>query len=338
MDLDVTLAVCTRDRPASLRAMLESACAMAVPPGLAWELLVIDNAGDGREGEAAAMSFAGRLPLRVVREPKPGLSHARNRAALEAKGRYVCWTDDDTLLESSWLAAYVEAFARHPGAALFGGRILAWAQPPVPSWFERHLLSWPVSGVVAHRDMGAGTIPISLEGGRIPWGANFAVRADAQREHLYNPELGSSPSHRRLGEETDLIYRIIKAGEGGWWVPGAGVRHVIAGERQTRAHILEYYDQAGRTAAFLHDRFPGDNALAVDGVPAIARIGNPALAIASSAARLISAAADFAGMTGLGLRFLARSGFWRGFAAHRRELAGMPPGGAGAVLSRQTAR
>jgi glycosyltransferase involved in cell wall biosynthesis len=304
--------------------MLESACAMKLPPGLAWEVLIIDNGRGGRENEEAAMAFAGRLPVRVVRETAIGLCPARNRAALEARGRYVCWTDDDTLLDPFWLAAYAEAFARHPEAVLFGGRILPWPEPPAPAWFERFLHDWPISYAVAYRDMGDEEMPIALEGGRIPWGANFAVRADVQRAHLYNVELGLSSSHRRSGDETDMIYRIIKAGGAGWWVPGASVRHIIPAERQTRRYIAHYYDQGGRTAAFLHDRFPGDNVLAGYGPPIFARMGNPALRAAATGARLISAAADLAGMTGVGLRFLARSAFWRGYAAHAREPAATP--------------
>jgi GT2 family glycosyltransferase len=322
--LDLSMVTCTYDRPERLRAMLESACAMSVPAGLAWEVLIVDNggsdAGVGTSSNAeVARSFAGRLPIRVVREPAAGLCHARNRGVREAEGRYLCWTDDDTLLDRSWLAAYVEAFARHPEAALFGGRILPKLDPPAPLWLERRLHDWPVNYVVAHRDMGDEETPVTIEGGRLPWGANFAARAAEQRRHPYNVELGFSPNHRRTGEETDVAYRILKAGGSGWWVPGAKVEHAIPAERQSRAYILDYYDQAGHTAAFLHDRFPGDHSLAAFGALPFERFGRVGLRLASAAAGLVSAAAGLAGLTGLSLRFLARRGYYRGIAAHRSE-------------------
>ena len=38
---------------------------------------------------------AAALPLRLVHEPTPGLSNARNRGIAEARGDLVLWTDDD---------------------------------------------------------------------------------------------------------------------------------------------------------------------------------------------------------------------------------------------------
>ncbi len=327
--LHVSIVVCTYNRPERLGTLLESACALEIPAGLRWEVLVVDNgpAGGGAErseNEAAALAFAGRLPVRVAREPTPGLCNARNRGVSEALGRYLCWTDDDCLLDPGWLASYLEAFEDHPEAALFGGRIVPELEPPAPAWFRRRLEEWPVNYVVAHRDMGDEESPISAEGGRLPWGANFAARAEEQRRHPYKVELGFSPHHRRTGEETDLAYRILKAGGSGWWVPGARVRHIIPAERQTRAWIADYYDQAGSTAAFLHERYPGDNSLAPFGPLPFQRFGTGGLNAASAAAGLISAAAGFAGLTGPSLRFLARAAYYRGIASHRRARGPAP--------------
>jgi glycosyltransferase involved in cell wall biosynthesis len=318
--LDVSVIVCTRDRAGRLRSMLESACTLAVPPDLRWELLVVDN-GSEDDSAAVAGSFAGRLPLRLVREPVIGLCPARNRGVAEARGRYLCWADDDVLLGPGWLVAYAEAFARHPEASVFGGRILPELEPPAAGWFARFMYEWPLANVVAYRDMGDADRPIALEQGRIPWGANYAVRADEQQRHPYNEELGFSPHHKRTGEETDLIYRILRDGGSGWWVPDAVVRHVIGAERQTRPYLADYYDRAGRTAAFLHDRFPGDNANAVYGPPRFARMSRFELALFVASTRLVAAAAAIFGLNRLSLRYLARHAFHGGVLAHRRESA-----------------
>ena len=316
--VDVSVIVCTRNRAAGLRAMLESACVLAVPPNLCWELLVVDNGSE--DGTAAtASAFSGRLPLRLVREPVIGLCQARNRGLAEARGRYFCWADDDVRFEPGWLGAYAEAFARHPDAAVFGGRILPELEPPPVGWFARSMHEWPLANMVAYRDMGDSESPIALEGGRIPWGANYAIRAEEQKRHRYNEELGFSPHHKRTGEETDLIYRIMRAGGSGWWVPGACVRHVVPAQRQTRSYLADYYDRAGRTAAFLHDKFPGDNASAVYGPPRFARMSRFGLALVTTATRLVAAVAALAGLDRLSLRFLARHAYYRGVAAHRRE-------------------
>jgi glycosyltransferase involved in cell wall biosynthesis len=313
---DISVIICS-NRLQRLAAVLESACALDVPPGLEWELVVVANGGQTPSAEASA-PFAGRLPVRAVDEPVPGLCPARNRGSAEARGRYLCWTDDDVLLDRGWLAAYAAAFARHPEAAVFGGRILPEPEPPAEPWFVRSLKEWPVANIVARRDFGDFEAPVALEGGRIPWGANYAIRAEEQRRYAYNMELGFSPFHRRTGEETDLIYRILRDGGSGWWVPDAKVRHLIPPERQTLDYLDRYFEQAGQTVAFLHDRFPGDNANEVLGTPLLPGLGGPALALATAGFDLIARAALLAGPNRLALRFLARASYCRGILAHRR--------------------
>jgi glucosyl-dolichyl phosphate glucuronosyltransferase len=318
MSLDVSVIVCTHDRPARLRSLLETATHLVVPSGLAWEMLVVDNAFEARSSDFVR-PFASRLPVRVVREPRIGISPARNRGVAEARGRYICWTDDDVMLDPLWLSAYVEAFRRHPEAAVFGGRVLPELEPPVSALFASSMHRWPLANVVGHRDFGDEESSISLQAGRIPWGTNYAVRTGEQRRHLYDLELGLAPGQRRTGEETDVIYRILKAGGSGWWVPGAKVRHMIPAERQTLAYFDVYYEQAGRTVAFVCDRFPGDNANSVRGRPAFAGMSDFTLRCVAAVARLVSAAAGLAGLGDLALRFRARGFYFLGVAGARRD-------------------
>ncbi|HEY5722732.1 MAG TPA: glycosyltransferase [Allosphingosinicella sp.] len=319
MALDASVVICTRDRAAQLRAALESACALRIPPGTAWELLVVDN-GSGDSTAETALSFASRLPLRLVSEPVPSLCPARNRGAAEAKGRYLCWIDDDVLLDPDWLAAYLAAFRNHPEAAIFGGRILPRLDPPAPAWFARRMYEWPVANLVALRDMGDEESPVALEGGRLPWGANYAIRAEEQKLYAYKPEIGFSPRHvRRTGEETDLIYRILRDGGSGWWVPDCRVRHVIPAERQTLAYLEFYFEQAGRTAAWLEEHFPGDNANAVYGRPAFDVMPDPVLRLVAAGSGLVSRAAALAGLERAALRFRARGAYYGGVAGHRHD-------------------
>src|SRR5262245_58021394 len=102
---DITVLICTRNRAAQLGHALSSAARMDAPPGVRWELVVVDN-GSTDETEQVALGYSDRLPVRLVREETPGLSHARNRGVSEARGRYICWTDDDIVLDRNWLAAY----------------------------------------------------------------------------------------------------------------------------------------------------------------------------------------------------------------------------------------
>jgi hypothetical protein len=254
----VTVAVCTRNRARSLARMLASLAAMP-PPDCAWEVLVVDNASSDDTGDVLA-EFAGRLPLRREREPRPGISYARNRAIATAHGTYITWTDDDVVVDRDWLAAYLRAFARWPEAALFGGRIVPVLLPPQVAWVRDNgaLLAHPL-GV---REFGPVALPLSLAEDRLPFGGNCAVRMAEQRRFLYDPALGAGPL-RRLGEETAVFEAMLAAGCTGWWVPDSRVEHMIGPERQTVAHVRGWFAAAAATDAYRH----GSTSRRLFGVP-----------------------------------------------------------------------
>jgi glycosyltransferase involved in cell wall biosynthesis len=256
-----TIAICTLDRAESLRRLLDSLVAMRIPKDLRWEIVVVNN-GCTDHTDAIIASYASRLPIRREFEPQRGISRARNRAVDAAKGEYIVWTDDDTIVDSGWLAAYIEAFRHWPESAVFGGPVIPRYESPIADWLPacEHLLGH----VYAMRDFGNTPIRLSRKDGPDPFGANFAVRAAEQRGFRYDPDLGMAPGHERLGEETAVIAGILAAGASGYWIPDARVDHYIGRHRQTTAYIARYFAARGETVAlFRRGRETGPRLLGV---------------------------------------------------------------------------
>jgi glycosyltransferase involved in cell wall biosynthesis len=253
---DITMIICTRNRAAQLSNVLDTATQLRVPTGLKWEFLVVDN-GSTDATDRVVASYQDRLPLRLVREERAGLSNARNKGVAEAAGRYICWTDDDVELDPEWLAGYWAAFQRHPDVAVFGGPIIPVLEAPTSKWFAELSGEWPVKILLAKRDFGEEPCPLDLPKGIIPFGANFAIRTGEQRKVLYEPGLGVSPNHRRIGEEAEVIFRVMASGAQGWWTPEAKVRHMISTQRQTWDYIYDYSAAYGETLAYLERTWPG---------------------------------------------------------------------------------
>jgi glycosyltransferase involved in cell wall biosynthesis len=107
--MHVTVAICSWNRARRLVQTLDSLTALAVPDGVDWELLVVNN-NCTDDTDRVVASFTDRLPLRLLHEPTPGLSCARNRAVQHAAGEYILWTDDDVVVDSAWLTSYHRAF------------------------------------------------------------------------------------------------------------------------------------------------------------------------------------------------------------------------------------
>ena len=252
-EIDISVVICTRNRAAPLAQLLESMTGLTVPDRLRWELLIVDN-GSTDTTRAVIESFEGRLPIRYVREHTPGLSNARNCGVAAARGRYICWTDDDVEIDTGWLAAYADAFAAYPDDAVFGGVIEPKLQQPATPWFARLVNRWPVNGIVAKRDFGSEAIPLGYENDRVPWGANFAIRAAEQKQHLYDPHLGVSPVQRRSGEESQVIFEILSGGATGRWTPRSKVFHIFPIERQSLKYTFVHFHAIGETQAYLDSK------------------------------------------------------------------------------------
>jgi glycosyltransferase involved in cell wall biosynthesis len=238
----LSVAICTRDRSESLRRTLSS-LAECVHPGESWELVVVDN-GSSDGTPAVVARFRDLLPIRLVSEPVAGLAWARNAAISAATGEYVLWTDDDCVVSREWLAAYADAIRRFPGAVLFGGPIVPRFEGDPPRWLRR--VAGRVASAYAARDLGPDPISLSLDGNRVPFGANYAIRAREQRTRPYDAAVGrGSASFIRIGEETDVLEDLLRGGVAGRWVPAAQVTHCIPAARQRLSYLRDHYAAYG---------------------------------------------------------------------------------------------
>jgi glycosyltransferase involved in cell wall biosynthesis len=122
--VDVTVAICTRARPDLLTSCLRSVLGLrADDPGDSrhFDVVVVDNDPPDDATARVADAFPG---VRYVREARPGLDFARNRALAEARTAWVAYLDDDVVVDRGWLDGLEEAVAEHPDAASVTGLVL----------------------------------------------------------------------------------------------------------------------------------------------------------------------------------------------------------------------
>lgn len=243
----LTVAICTRNRGASLARTLASLAAVNPLRAATLEVVVVDNHSTD-DTAAVIRRFTDRLPIHYVWEPEPGLSNARNTAVEVARGEFVLWTDDDVLVQHEWLRGYEDAIAMHPDASFFGGPIEASFEGGKPAWIAA---TWSrIASAYAERELGSE--PFRLDAHTLPFGANMAVRHRELQSVRFDHRLGRKPDrHWRVGEETALFNTLLAQGLEGWWVPVSRVHHVIPSRRQTRRYLRHYFSGVGRTQAFL---------------------------------------------------------------------------------------
>lgn len=249
----LSLVIPTHNRAASLLALLGDVVRQEADPAL-WECVVVDNAStDDTAAQFAA--FAAQHPefgLRMVCEPEPGVSHARNRGLREARAAIVAWVDDDERIDSRFVASYLDFFDAHPEATVAGGRIVAEYVAGRPCWMSKYT-EMPVANPM---DFGSEVRPFPR--GRVPGGGNMAfLRATATAYGGFDATLGRVGRELIGGEENDLFERMLRGGETIWYVPGAVIRHIIPPEKLTESYFRRLCYNVGRSQrlrAAIHDR------------------------------------------------------------------------------------
>jgi glycosyltransferase involved in cell wall biosynthesis len=120
----LTVAICTRDRPELLGRCLDSLRRL-VPADDGeegeFDILVVDNAPTGDATKQAVEQIGG---VSYVREVRPGLNFARNRALQEAAGDFVAYLDDDVVVDRGWLVGLQQALSQHSDAIALTGQVL----------------------------------------------------------------------------------------------------------------------------------------------------------------------------------------------------------------------
>jgi GT2 family glycosyltransferase len=222
--VNITVAIPTLNRPAELTRCLESLFQGTVLPA---EVLII-NQGDSHVVESVLKHVRSQYSLPIIHWPQPpkGLSAARNIASSQAKCPVIAFTDDDCVPASNWLAHIDQIMTVVPNIDGVTGSILPFEQ-------ETSGL-FPIS-------IRTGQKSKTFQGPTLPWqvgsGGNFAIKRDwLLRIGGYDERLGvGSPG--QAAEDTDLFYRLLRAGAVIQYEPGAVIYH----ERQDATRLMQSF-------------------------------------------------------------------------------------------------
>jgi glycosyltransferase involved in cell wall biosynthesis len=254
-----------------LARCVATVCAQDYPR---FEVIVADNRpDDGPERAALRRRLMADPRVRLVEEPLPGISAARNRGIAIAEGEVTAFLDDDALPVPGWLRAIGRRFALEPETDAVTGLLLPdELETAAQVLFERS------GSKVAHRYE-----RLSLAGGRVRGtdlsGPPYARPRGRYQITAWHPDRLSGPA------ENYLIYRIGRFGMGanmsfrtavlrrlggfdeamGTGTPAMGgedllflVRMLLAGGRLTfdpavvmyHTHVREYDELRGKMFAY----------------------------------------------------------------------------------------
>jgi GT2 family glycosyltransferase len=234
----IALAVVTRDRPGLLERYALPGLRRVAASG--FDVAVVDQSRDSGT-EALVRRVRGIRYLRSA----AGLSVGRNVAIEATEASMLAFTDDDVTIDGGWLERMLDIFDRYPRAGVVcgvavdpQGRRLPGTRPGV--------YRWP-------------TDPFNIGSG-----FNIAFRREALGAvGAFDEDLGAG-SRYGAGEDTDMLYRIMRAG---WLVVcSADITVVHQSWRSPRQETAIHYQYGlGAGAQIAKHAAAGD--------PASARIG-----------------------------------------------------------------
>jgi len=241
---ELTVVVCTRDRPDALRRCLDSLRGQAYPR---FRILVADNSTVLGAGTRDVGPDVETIAVR-----RPGLSHARNAAVAATRGENLAWIDDDEIADEHWLSEIAEAFLDHPEADVISGAVVpAELDTLAQVWFEQfggHSKGRGFTPAVFSADTAVTQSPLYP----LPpfgAGANLATRAGVVESiGGFDPALGAG-SPAKGGEDTLALTQVLLAGGMIVYHPAALTRHFHRSDLDgLRRQLIGY--GTGLTAAY----------------------------------------------------------------------------------------
>ena len=243
----VSIIICTRNRADSLRDTLASIGRCAVPPGLAADLVVVDNGSS--DDTAAVVRGAGltNLPVRYLLEPAPGQVQARNTGLrATAASDIVLFTDDDVRVPSDWLAGMCAPIFEGRADAVTGG---VHFPPDYETFFA-------VEPFRSRRGWFAATDDFDPERPHLIVGANMALgRRVVAAIGEFDPELG--PGALGFFDDTLYSWRLMRAGFRLAAALGVSVEHHFDRARLTRPAILSLARRMGASEGYVAYHWDG---------------------------------------------------------------------------------
>jgi GT2 family glycosyltransferase len=245
----ISILICTRNRSEKLKRTLEAICALEVPFGAQYEVLVLENGPEitGMTGAWEELESVFRGRLQRFHLPVSGKSSAANSGFAISRGEIISFLDDDILPRKDWLSVIFQEFSADSELAAISGPVELLNKEELP---------------VAIRRQDARTVFGSVtDAYNLFIGCNFAVRrAIVEKIGLFDPNLGPGRPIK-TNEDVDFFYRAWKTGQKLVYVPSLYVYHGH-GRRSPREETdIKRAYTVGRGAFFAKHIFHGDAAL-----------------------------------------------------------------------------
>lgn len=206
-------------------------------------MLLVDNASTDGTGEVALSAWPRHhpVPIRVVREERPGLTNARLCGIKESKFDIIAFIDDDNWVQGEWINGVSETMSKIPRIGALGVYSEPVFESEPPTWFWDHFFYYAVHKPGDHRSL--------------IYGAGLCLRRSALENLFLNgfTFLAMDRLGKSLSSSGDVeICRALELS--GWKVhfeENIRIRHFIPGSRTHLSYLRRLYRGIGESGVLL---------------------------------------------------------------------------------------
>ena len=235
----LSIIVCTYNRPDFLIDCIQSIVKQLIS-GV--EILIVDNFGDIKIQEKVNHFKYLDINIQYLFEKNKGLSNARNRGYIEAKGDWVLYLDDDAIAFDSLLDRVKDLIQLNTFDCI-GGMYYAKYKNGKPKWVSENygtnkLFSTALSECPYY----------------IPHGCVVLYRKSfLMKLNGFSNQFGMKGKHFGYAEETELQYRMANAGGNIGFDPDLKIWHFVHEYRLTVINMMKLNFAMGRGSQFKGD-------------------------------------------------------------------------------------
>lgn len=209
------------------------------PPKFDWEIIVVDNGSTDNTSDVVKNFQIQNKRIKYLYEGRPGQHIAWNTGCEEAVGEILCYIDDDSFVQPTWLKAIEESFS-DPEVVLVGGPCVPLYEDKPPVWLE-YFWSVDRNGKVLHQlsliDLGHKKKIIDP---MLVFGCNFSIRKEYYiRVGGSAPDIMPPCKEMFQGEGESAVARMISnLGFKAMYSPEAKIQHLVSKSRMTLDYFL----------------------------------------------------------------------------------------------------
>lgn len=241
MKKGISVIICCYNSSKRLPVTLEYLNKQIVPKVLKWEIIVVNNASTDNTKETAISiwkQFNSPTGFRVIDQPIPGLSNARNLGIYNAQFEYCIFCDDDNWLYENYVSRAYEIMEDNSFIGALGGKGEPFFEGIQPQWFEKF------KGLYAVDEQSPIEGDITLIKGHL-YGAGLVIRKSAflrsQSRNFRNVLKDRTGNLLISGGDTELCFALVLSGYKIFYEPNLKFKHYIPSNRLTESYLTKLF-------------------------------------------------------------------------------------------------